>query len=46
MMSRMQVKDWGRLKRGSSGEAAADTKTLEHAQKALMAYLPPGKAAL
>jgi len=46
MMSRMQAKGRGRLtrvQRGSSGEAAADTRTLGHAQKALMEFLLLGR---
>jgi hypothetical protein len=41
-MMRVQIKVRGRLtraQRGSSGEAAADTRTLEHVQKALMEFL-------
>ena len=46
-MSRVQVKVWGRLtraQRGSSGKAAADTRNLEHTQKALMEFLLLGRA--
>ncbi len=45
-MPRVQFKVRGRLtraQRGSSGEAAADTRTLEHTQKALMEFLLLGR---
>jgi len=46
MSPRGHGKGWGRLtraQRGSSGEAAADTRTFEHTQKALLEFLLLGR---
>jgi len=46
MRTRGHGKSWGRLtraQRGSSGDDAADTRTFEHTQKAIMEFLLLGK---